>query len=98
MPQPDSTSDRPDPDKPLSRGDTVPVQGETQDRVPRMPHERDESADTQHADEPSQQRIGQIAHDDMAGRQRDTGKGPVLDRTYDKVREGAQDPVKKFRP
>ena len=28
----------------------------------------------------------------------DTDKGPVLDHVYDKVREGAADPVKKFSP
>ena len=28
----------------------------------------------------------------------DTDKGPVLDATYDKVREGTKDPAKKFRP
>jgi hypothetical protein len=28
----------------------------------------------------------------------DTDKGPVLDQTYDKVREGSDDSVKKFSP
>ncbi len=80
------------------QGKTVPQQGETPDRVPRMPHERDESSDSQATSEPSGQRIGQAAHDDLERGLVDTDKGPVLDKAYDKVREGADDPVKKFRP
>ena len=80
------------------QGNTVPVQGETQERSPRAPHEHDESADSQVAAEPSQRRMGQAAHDDMEQGLVDTDKGPALDAAYDKVREGARDPVKKFRP
>jgi hypothetical protein len=79
-------------------GDTVPVQGEKQEGVPRMPHERDESADSQAGREPSGQRLGQAAHEDVERGRVDTYKGPVLDQTYDKVREGADDPTKKFSP
>lgn len=82
-------------DKP--QGETVPVQGEKQQRSPRLPHERDESAGSQAAAEPSGQRMGRIAHDDLAEGQVDTDKGPVLDATYDKVREGASQPVKQLR-
>lgn len=85
-------------DRKPSRGDTIPVQGETQERVPRMPHERDESSDSQGASEPSGAGIGQVAHDDIERGLVDTDKGPVMDRTYDKVREGADDPQKKFSP
>ena len=56
-----------------------------------MPHERDESADSQarrraveHA------RMGQIAHDDVERGVKDTDKGAELDATYDKLREGAR--------
>lgn len=80
-----------------ARGDTVPLQGEQQVRSPRAPHERDESADSQAAAEPSGARIGTIAHGDMASGRVDTDKGPVLDATYDKVREGASQPVKQKR-
>jgi hypothetical protein len=80
------------------RGNTVPVQGETQDRVPRAPHERDESADSQGASEASQPRMAQVAREDTERGVVDTDKGPVLDQAYDKVREGADDPVKKFSP
>jgi hypothetical protein len=79
-------------------GQTLPVQGESQQGVPRMPHERDESADSQSANEPSARAVGQAAHDDLQRGLVDTDKGPALDKAYDKVREGATDPVKKFRP
>ena len=81
-----------------SRGETRPAQGPAQEPVPRMPHERDESADSQTADEPSAKRMGKLGHDDLERGLVDTDKGPVLDRTYDKVREGTPDPEKKFRP
>ncbi|MBG9389283.1 hypothetical protein [Caenimonas aquaedulcis] len=71
-------------------------------RSPKMPHERDESAGTQDGtqarDEPSAARVGGAAHEDIERGQVDTDKGPVLDRTYDKVREGTPDPDKKFSP
>jgi hypothetical protein len=63
-----------------------------------MPHERDESADSQAAGEPSARGVGQAAHDAVEQGQVDTSKGEALDATYDKLREGAPDPVKKFRP
>jgi len=85
---------------PARQGNTVPLQGQTgtQERAPRMPHERDESADSQRSGEPSASRIGQMAHEDVERGVVDTDKGPVLDQVYDKVREGADDPVKKFSP
>ena len=80
------------------QGNTVPAQGETQQRAPRMPHERDESADSQAAGEASARRIGRAGQEALEQGQVDTDKGPALDATYDKVREGTKDPVKKFRP
>jgi hypothetical protein len=80
------------------QGNTVPAQGETQQRSPRMPHERDESADSQAADEPSGRRMGQVSHDAVEQGQVDTSKGEALGATYDKLREGAESPEKKFRP
>ena len=80
------------------QGNTVPAQGETQERAPRAPPERDESADSHAASDPSGRRMGQVAHDDVERGLVDTDKGPALDRTYDKVREGADDPIKKFSP
>lgn len=89
-----ATESKPQPQK----GETIPVQGETQHGAPRLPHERDESAQSQASAEPSGRRMGQAAYDDLERGLVDTDKGPVLDKTYDKVREGAEDPVKKFRP
>ena len=46
------TPNRPRDDKakaPDRQGNTIPAQGERQERVPRAPHERDESADSQEA-------------------------------------------------
>ena len=80
------------------QGNTVPVQGEKQEPAPRMPHERDESADSQASREPSGERVGAMAHDDLAKGRTDTDKGPVMEETYDKVREGTPQPDKKFRP
>jgi hypothetical protein len=80
------------------QGNTLPEQGETQERVPRMPHERDESADSQAAQEPSGRSIGRQAQKDMERGLVDTDRGPVLDAAYDKVREGADSPVKKRAP
>lgn len=70
-----------------AKGDTIPQQGETQERAPRLPHERDESAGSQEAAAAANQRMGKIAHDAVESGQRDTGKAAVLDATYQKVRE-----------
>jgi hypothetical protein len=83
---------------PERKGDTVPVQGDTQTRAPRMPHERDESADSQAASEPPGQRMARAAQEDIERGVVDTDKGPVLDETYEKLREDSSDPVKKFSP
>ena len=80
------------------QGKTVPAQGETQEKAPRMPHERDESADSQAARESSGERVGGQAREDVERGLVDTDKGPVLDQTYDRLREDAADPVKKYSP
>jgi hypothetical protein len=71
-----------------SEGDTVTAQGENQAPKARMPHERDESADSQSAQAPSTQRIGQIAHDDVVEGQPDTERGPVMDAAYERQKDG----------
>ena len=73
-----------------SEGNTVVQQGENQAPKARMPHERDESADSQAQDAPSTQRIGQIAHDDVMEGQPDTEKGPVMDAAYERQKEGQE--------
>ena len=84
--------------KPLRRSDTAPQQGETNQRTPREPHERDESADSQSSAEPSQRRIGEIGRRDVERGVVDTTKGEALDDAYEKTREGTPDPGKKFAP
>lgn len=70
--------------KPVSRGTTAREQGETQQRVPRQPDERDESADSQKQDEPSQQRMGELGRQDIESGKVDTDKGPVLRDLHEK--------------
>ena len=77
-------------------GQTIPAQPETEEPAPRLPHERDESADSQAPRETSGTRIGQQAHDDLQRGRVDTDKGPPMDAAYDKVR-GSKEPVTKLR-
>lgn len=72
-----------------SEGNTVTSQGDNQAPKARMPHERDESADSQSPGAASQRRIGEIAHDDVVEGQPDTDKGPVLDAAYERQKDGA---------
>lgn len=83
---------------PARQGNTIPVQGDKQERSLRAPHERDESADNQAGNEPSAQRMAELGREDVERGVVDTGKGPVLDETYEKLREETPDPVKKFSP
>lgn len=92
------SSSRSSPATDASKGNTVPAQGDKQEQAPRMPHERDESADSQAAQEASGERVGQQASEDIERGLVDTDKGPVLDQAYDRQREGADDPVKKYGP
>lgn len=66
------------------RSDTIPQQGDKQQRAPRQPHERDESADSQAAAEPSQERMGEAARRDIERGATDTDKGPVLREIHEK--------------
>ena len=61
-------------------------------RVPRLPHERDESADSQELQEPEQHGLMQQAHDDLQQGLEDTDRGPVLDKVY---REKLKQPRKR---
>lgn len=72
-------SDMKDPQSaPVGRGTTATEQGEKQQRVPRQPNERDESADSQAPGEPSQKRMGELGRKDLESGKVDTDKGPVL--------------------
>jgi hypothetical protein len=86
-------------DKPDARAnDTVMQQGENQHGVPRMPHERDESADQEGQQEPSAHRMASAGQKDVEAGRTDTSKGVELEATYDKLREGLPDGEKQFRP
>ena len=73
-----------------AEGNTVVQQGENQAPKARMPHERDESADSQSPDASSTRRMGQLAHDDVIEGQPDTDKGPALDAAYEKQKGGEE--------
>ena len=68
------------------QGNTIPVQGEEQERVPRQPHERDESADSQARAEPSQKKMGEAAHRSLERGEVDTDKGPPMEKAYERVK------------
>lgn len=78
----------------VARGDTRTAQGQDQHGVPRMPHERDESADSQPQANPSHERVGRAGQSDAQRGVPDTSKGAELDATYDRLRDGD----KAFRP
>ena len=67
-------------------GDTRPQRKEGES-APRLPHEHDESADSQVDRQPVDQERADKAHDDIERGVVDTGKGPVLDQVYEKVRK-----------
>ncbi|QJW83436.1 hypothetical protein HK414_02430 [Ramlibacter terrae] len=69
------------------KGDTVPVQGENQVPKARMPHERDESADSREPASAQVRRMGDIAKDSVDRGERDTSKGDAMDATYQKVKK-----------
>ena len=70
----------------------MPVQGEPQERSPRAPHERDESADSQRGSEPSAQDMGRRGQLDIERGLVDTDKGPAMQETYERLREGDAGP------
>jgi hypothetical protein len=80
------------------QGQTLPAQGERQEGVPRMPHERDESADSQTRGESATQDIGRVAHQDARRGLPDTSKAREMDRTYEQLRKDLPDGEKKKSP
>jgi hypothetical protein len=72
-----------------SGGNTVTAQGDAPSPKPRLPHERDESADNQATDNPAARRIGEIAHDGVVKGQQDTSKAQETDAAYRQLRESA---------
>lgn len=94
---PNRTAGRAGPQAKEPQGRTRPAQGSTQQPQPRMPYERDQSADSQAADEPSQARMGKIAHDDLERGVVDTDKGPAIQEAYEQTRKTSANPVRKLR-
>lgn len=89
-------NDKPDPTPTRARAQTPGV-GRTEqvrgdDVEPRLPHERDESADSQNGDEPgsrepSAERIGEQAFEDLRAGRQDTGRLPVTDQVYEELKK-----------
>jgi len=50
--------------------------------APRLPHERDQSSDSQQNQDGGTTRVGRQAHEDVERGLVDTDKGPVTDRVY----------------
>ncbi|MGJ7543214.1 hypothetical protein [Variovorax sp. LT1R16] len=72
------------PDQP-DDGKTRATQGG--ESSPRLPHERDESSDSQRNTDGTATEVGKRAHDDVERGAVDTDRGPVTDRVYnDKVK------------
>jgi len=69
------------------QGKTVTAQAEKQEPQARLPHEHDESADSQAQENPSARRIGTIAHHDVERGRQDTSKAEELDATYHRLRQ-----------
>jgi hypothetical protein len=95
---PNRNAGRAGPEDKDPQGITRPAQGPVQQPQPRMQYERDQSSDSQAADEPSQRRIGEIAHDDVERGVQDTSKGEALDEAYQKTRKSSANPKRKFSP
>lgn len=82
------------PESPQARspsGNTSTAQGETQQPVPRMPHEHDESSDQQAQGELVPSGKGRLAHDDVVRGVADTTRSVEIDDTYHRLRQGAPD-------
>lgn len=60
------------------RGDTRSLQDDR--RAPKLPHEHDESADSQRAGETTAPAVGKQAYRDLQEGREDTDRGPVVDR------------------
>jgi len=66
----------------------------SQRREPRLPHERDESSDSQAPANADAERVGRQAADDLERGLVDTDRGPVMDRL---MREHFRSPLRRKR-
>lgn len=80
-------------DSPVDQGETIPVRGEK--REPKLPHERDESADSQASEQPSQAEVGEQAYEDIDRGLVDTGRAPVTNRVYKERLRGEKPPPRE---
>ncbi|MDQ0588941.1 hypothetical protein [Variovorax paradoxus] len=82
------TKDPVEPSDPLrdaGGGHTKTEQGG--DSAPRLPHERDESSDSQETQDGQPPEVGRKGHEDIERGRVDTDRGPETDRVYnDKVK------------
>lgn len=98
VPLPDDRQSVEPPRQAPDRNDkTVTAQGETQRAVPRMPHERDESADEQ-AGASLSDPIGRYAHADAARGMPDTSRAEQTDETYHQLRAPLPEPARAGQP
>ncbi|MCR6478599.1 hypothetical protein NU688_20755 [Variovorax sp. ZS18.2.2] len=73
------------PSKDAGGGKTKVEQGG--ESAPRLPHEHDQSSDSQQTQDGQPPKVGRQAHDDVERGVVDTDRGPEADRVYnDKVR------------
>jgi len=85
QPRPKDPGTPQDPLRDAGGGNTKVEQGG--DSAPRLPHERDESSDSQETQEQQPTEVGRKGHDDIERGAVDTDRGPVTDRVYnDKVK------------
>ncbi len=74
-----------DPLRDAGSGNTKIEQGG--DSAPRLPHEHDQSSDSQEAQDGQPPEVGRKGHEDIERGSVDTDRGPVADRVYnDKVK------------
>lgn len=74
-----------DPARDAGGGKTKVAQGG--ESAPRLPHERDQSSDSQQTQDGQPPEVGRKAHDDVERGVVDTDRGPEADRVYnDKVK------------
>ena len=81
--------------RPVAPQDAVRVVRDPE-REPRLPHDRDESADSQVKAAPDTQSIGRKAYDDVRAGRVDTDRGPVLEQLGRRLPSN-QAPIKRRR-
>lgn len=81
--RPASDTPQPDPLRDAESGQTKVEQGG--ESSPRLPHERDQSADSQTPTDGQPTEVGKQAHEDVESGLVDTDRGPVMDKLRKKL-------------